>query len=175
MIKSMTGYGIVQGRVGGRRVVVETKSVNHKFCEVNLRLSQRFSILEGKIAEAAKSVFSRGRIDILIKEEAVQPGEGTVRIDLAKMKDYHKALKGAAQALKLSTDLSLDTLLALPDVVITEEAIDVESLWRELEGLLKKSFAALEKMRQKEGVGIAAFFKDETKVLSQEVETVEKS
>ncbi len=174
MIKSMTGYGIVQGKVGGRRVVIETKSVNHKFCEVNLRLSQRFSVLEGKIAEAAKSFFSRGRIDILVKEEAVQPGEGQVRIDLARLKDYHKALKAAAQALKLPGDLRLETLLTLPDVVITEEPVDLESLWKQLEVLLKKSFVALEKMRQKEGLAIAKFFRDELQALSGEVRAVEK-
>lgn len=173
MIKSMTGYGIVQGKVGSRRVVVETKSVNHKFCEVNLRLSQRFSVLEGKIAEAAKSFFSRGRIDILLKEEAVQPGEGQVRLDLTRLKAYHKSLKAAAQALKLPGDLRLETLLTLPDVVITEEAVDLESLWKQLEGLLKKSFVALEKMRQKEGVAIAQFFRDELKILSAEVRAIE--
>ncbi len=174
MIKSMTGYGIVQGKVGGRRVVIETKSVNHKFCEVNLRLSQRFSVLEGKIAEAAKSFFSRGRIDILVKEEAVQPGEGSVRIDVARLKDYHKGLKAAAQALKLPGDIRLETLLTLPEVLITEEPVDLESLWRQLESLLKKSFIALEKMRQKEGLAIAKFFRDELQSLSGEVRAVEK-
>jgi len=174
MIKSMTGYGIVQGKVGGRRVVIETKSVNHKFCEVNLRLSQRFSVLEGKIAEAAKSFFSRGRIDILVKEEAVQPGEGNARIDLDRLKAYHKSLKGAAQALKLPGDIRLETLITLPDVLITEEPLDLESLWRQLESLLQKSFVALEKMRQKEGLAIAKFFRDELKFLSGEVQAVEK-
>ncbi|MDL1871073.1 YicC family protein [Deltaproteobacteria bacterium PRO3] len=174
MIKSMTGYGIVQGKVGGRRVVIETKSVNHKFCEVNLRLSQRFSVLEGKIAEAAKSFFSRGRIDILVKEEAIQPGEGNARIDLDRLKAYHKSLKAAAQALKLPGDLRLEALINLPDVLITEEPLDLESLWRQLESLLRKSFVALEKMRQKEGLAIAKFFRDELKFLSGEVQAVEK-
>lgn len=174
MIKSMTGYGLVQGKVGDRRVVVETKSVNHKFCEVNLRLSQRFSVLEGKIAESAKSFFSRGRIDILIKEESVQPGESHVRIDLARLKNYQKELKSAAKVLKISDEVSLQTLLTLPDVLITEEPVDLESLWRQLESLLKKSFVALEKMREKEGLAIAKFFHDELKSLSSEVKAVEK-
>ena len=174
MIKSMTGYGIVQGKVGERRIVVETKSVNHKFCEVNLRLSQRYSVLEGKIAEAAKGFFSRGRIDILIKEEAAQPGAGKVRIDLARLKEFHKVLKEAAQALKMPGDLRLETLLTLPDVLLTEEPLDLESLWKQLEALLQKSFIALEKMREKEGLGIAQFFKNELKTLSAEVREVEK-
>src|SRR5262249_50441505 len=147
MIKSMTGYGIVQGKAGARRVVVETKSVNHKFCEVNLRLSPRFSVLEGKIAEAAKSFFSRGRSDILNKEESFLPREEAARIDLKKLKDYHQVLKKAARDLKISSEIRLDTLLALPQVVLAEEELDLESLWKDLHPLLKRSFEALEKMR----------------------------
>ncbi|MFO1462354.1 MAG: YicC/YloC family endoribonuclease [bacterium] len=174
MIKSMTGYGLVQGKVGPRRVVVETKSVNHKFCEVNLRLSQRYSVLEGKIAESAKAFFSRGRIDILVREEAGQIGEGAARIDVEKLKHYHKALKSAAQSLKLPTDLRIESLLALPEVVISEEALDLDKLWRDLEALLQKSFVALEKMRAKEGIAIAEFFKREIQELSREVQAIEK-
>ncbi len=174
MIKSMTGYGLVQGKVGERRVVVETKSVNHKFCEVNLRLSQRFSVLEGKIAEAAKAFFSRGRIDILVREEAGQTGEGASRIDAAKLKQYHQQLKTVAKALKAPSDFRIESFLVLPDIVVSEEAIDLDKMWRDLEALLKKSFIALEKMRGKEGLGIAQFFKEQISELSREVTGVEK-
>jgi len=174
MIKSMTGYGLVQGKVGERRVVVETKSVNHKFCEVNLRLSQRFSVLEGKIAEAAKAFFSRGRIDILVREEAGQAGEGSSRIDAARLKQYHQQLKSVAKSLKAPTDFRLESFLVLPDIVVPEEALDLDRLWRDLEALLKKSFVSLEKMRAKEGQAIAQFFKGQVAELSREVAGVEK-
>ena len=172
MIKSMTGYGIAQGKVGDRRVVVETKSVNHKFCEVNLRLSPRFSFLEGKISEAAKIYFSRGRIDILVKEEPGAVREAPARVDLAKLKAYHKTLKEAAKSLKIGEDVSLNVLLTLPDVVITDEEEDLEKIWKQLDVLLKKSFIALEKMREREGEGILRFLKSEIGVLDREVKAV---
>lgn len=172
MIKSMTGYGIAQGKVADRRVVVETKSVNHKFCEVNLRLSPRFSFLEGKISEAAKAYFSRGRIDILVKEEPGAVRDAPARVDLVKLKAYHKVLKEAAKALKISDEVGLDVLLTLPEVVVTDEEEDLEKTWKQLDGLLKKSFGALEKMREHEGEGILTFLKSEIAVLDREVKGV---
>ncbi|HKX11698.1 MAG TPA: YicC/YloC family endoribonuclease [bacterium] len=172
MIKSMTGYGIAQGKVADRRVVVETKSVNHKFCEVNLRLSPRFSFLEGKIAEAAKLFFSRGRIDILVKEEPGAVREVPARVDLAKLKAYHKTLKDAAKSLKIGDEVGLNVLLTLPDVVITDEEEDIEKIWKQIDALLKKSFAALEKMREREGEGILRFLKSEIGILDREVKAI---
>lgn len=172
MIKSMTGYGIAQGKVADRRVVVETKSVNHKFCEVNLRLSPRFSFLEGKISEAAKAYFSRGRIDILVKEEPGAVRDAPARIDLVKLKAYHKVLKDAAKSLKIDDAVDLSVLLGLPEVVVTDEEEDLEKTWKQLEGLLKKSFGALEKMREHEGEGILAFLKSEIGMLDREVKAV---
>lgn len=172
MIKSMTGYGIAQGKVADRRVVVETKSVNHKFCEVNLRLSPRFSFLEGKISEAAKLFFSRGRIDILVKEEPGSVREVPARVDLSKLKAYHKTLKDAAKSLKIDGEVGLNVLLTLPDVVITDEEEDIEKIWKQLEVLLKKSFGALERMREREGEGILRFLKSEIGILDREVKSI---
>jgi len=174
MLKSMTGFGVVQGKVSGKRVVVETKSVNHKFCEVNLRLSQRYSPLEGRIVEFTKSFFTRGRIDILLREEPHQASVGIARIDLAKLKAYQKTLKSAARALKLKEEPSLSTLLGLPEVVVTEEIDDLGKIWEEVHTLLKESFVSLEKMRKKEGAGLTEFLQEQLRDLGREAQKIEK-
>ncbi|HCU24795.1 MAG TPA: YicC family protein [Deltaproteobacteria bacterium] len=173
MIKSMTGYGFVQGRLGRRRVVAETKSVNHKFCEVNLRLAPSYLVFEGKIAELAKSFFSRGRIDILLKEESPAGRESASRIDFKKLREYYETLRKAAQKLKIPGELDINTLVTLPQVLVPEEEEDLDSLWEQVAAMLRKSFTALEKMRQREGAAIGRFFKDELKILAEAVDTVE--
>jgi uncharacterized protein (TIGR00255 family) len=174
MLKSMTGYGMAQGKVAAKRVIVEAKSVNHKFCEINLRLAPRYSILEGKIVEFGKSYFSRGRIDILVKEEFHGSSTAAAKIDLNKLKAYHRALKSAAKALKIQEDVRLDTLLDLPQVLIIEEDEDPETLWKQLRPLLKTAFLSLEKMKIREGDGIEEFFKHSLELLRKEVISIEK-
>ena len=46
MIKSMTGYGRVETLLDGRNIVVEAKSVNHRFLEISLRTPSALFPLE---------------------------------------------------------------------------------------------------------------------------------
>ena len=42
MLRSMTGYGRGEATIGGRRIVFEIKSVNHKFFEFNSRITRGY-------------------------------------------------------------------------------------------------------------------------------------
>jgi len=174
MLKSMTGYGVVQGKVGTKHVVVETKSVNHKFCEVNLRLSQRYVPLEGRIIEYTKSFFSRGRIDVLVRDEPHPSDLGLAKIDLKRLGGYYDTLKKAAAKLKIKDDIAMSTLLALPDVIVTHEEEALEKTWTALKPLLKVSYESLEKMRQKEGGSLTKFLKTQLELLEGESQWIEK-
>ncbi len=174
MLKSRTGYGVVQGKVGSKHVVVESKSVNHKFCEVNLRLSTRYAPLEGRIIEYTKTFFSRGRIDVLIRDEPHSSDLGLAKIDLKKLEAYHQTLKKAAKQLKLRDDIGISTLLTLPEVVVVQEEEDLEKTWTSLKPLLKTSFEGLEKMRKKEGASTAGFLLEQTEILQKEIAWIEK-
>jgi TIGR00255 family protein len=173
MLKSMTGYGVVQGKLGSRRVAIETKSVNHKFCEINLRLSPRYTFLEGKIAEFTKSRFNRGRIDVLIKEESPNAPKGPVKVDMERLKGFYQDLKKAAKVLKIPGEITLSSLLNLPQVLLTEEEEDLEAIWKELQPLLKASFVSLEKMRVREGQGISRFFTQHLAQFAKEIQAIE--
>lgn len=172
MLQSMTGYGSAQGSIGPRRLVVETRSVNHKFCEVNLRLPPRYAVLEGRITDFTRQFFSRGRFDIFIKDYALEV-ETTVKINEAKLRAYDKALRKAAKALALKPDISLELLLSLPHVFVSEEEAGGEKYWRPLQAVLKASFISLEKMRQQEGQATATFLKKQLDGLSKEVKVIQ--
>lgn len=49
MVKSMTGYGRCEETVGGRRITVELKSVNHKYFEFSPRVTRGYGFLEDKL------------------------------------------------------------------------------------------------------------------------------
>lgn len=173
MVKSMTGYSVVQGKVGPRRLTVETKSVNHKYCEVNPRIPPRLSPLEGKILEFTKSFFHRGRIDVHLREEAWEGSALPARIEMGSIKAYHRELKKVAKALGISAEVKLDTLLNLPHVVVSQEEGNIERLWRQLKVLLGKAFEAVEKMRAKEGKTIDSFLRKQLDYLNRQVKTIE--
>ena len=47
MIRSMTGFGAADGVVGGGRVSVEVRSVNHRFFSPSIKLPSLLSRWEG--------------------------------------------------------------------------------------------------------------------------------
>ena len=49
MLKSMTGYGRGEGIVETRHIVFELKSVNHKFFEINPRVTRGYQFLEDRL------------------------------------------------------------------------------------------------------------------------------
>lgn len=174
MLQSMTGYGSAKGKIDNRLVLIEVKSVNHKFCEISLRASQKYSVLDGRILELAKSFFSRGRIEISIKEYVQETGSSEAKIDLSKLRSYHRTLKKAARLLKINDDISMDTLIHLPNVLKIEEEEDVEKFWLRLSPLLKNSFVSLEKMRKKEGAATGRFLTSQLEKLKTETAWIKK-
>lgn len=175
MLKSMTGYGSAMGPVGNHRLSVEVKSVNHKYCEVNFRISSAYASLESRVVELAKNFFKRGRIDVFVRGN-YQNGLGApLHLDLKKIKSFHGELLKASKELKISSNIDLNTLLAFPQMVLVEEEEDLHRFWTGLEELLKKAFLNLEKMRRREGKGILTFLKGQLQLLAKEVRWIEKA
>src|SRR3989338_9466877 len=66
---SMTGFGSARGKIGRSHFVVEARSVNHRYCEVNLRFPSRFGSLEPEVSRRIRHLFSRGKFDLFLREE----------------------------------------------------------------------------------------------------------
>jgi len=173
MIKSMTGYGMARGKVGSRSIVVEAKSVNHKFCEISPHIPSRFSGLETRIIDFTRTFFKRGRVDVYVRDEPSPDAHDSVKIDIPLLKAYYKELKRAAKALKLSSEINLETLLTFPQVVLTDEVEDLEKAWRKIKSLMKAACESLQKMRAREGAAIGRFFDQQLGVLLKESKAIE--
>lgn len=60
MIKSMTGFGRGEHSDGKRAVTVEIKSVNHRYCDISIRMPRRYMFAEEAIKKAIKKHVTRG-------------------------------------------------------------------------------------------------------------------
>ena len=49
MIKSMTGYGRAESDAEGRGILVEIKSVNHRYFEFSSRTTRGYNFLDEKL------------------------------------------------------------------------------------------------------------------------------
>ena len=78
MIRSMTGYGRYEAENEESRLVVEIKSVNHRYCDISIRLPKNLNPFENIIRKQLKDRISRGKIDVFVTYEKVSKAEGSI-------------------------------------------------------------------------------------------------
>jgi len=154
MISSMTGYGRAESLDDEKKVVVEMKSLNHRYLEVSLRLPNLFLPLEMEIKRKVGEHFFRGRIDVSIKMDHDNWTENGARytLNLPLLKNYHCLLEEMKKELNLAEEISLGMLSRFKEVFIPVETVpDLQACWAKVEPIFNEALANLRDMRKKEG------------------------
>lgn len=173
-MKSMTGYGTGEFKGKYKQFSFEVKTVNHRFCEVNLRLPPRFYHFEGELTEFTKKHFKRGRIDIFIRESGSN-NRGRVRIDESQLEHYLKVMQKFNKKLKSKETPRLEYLLNLPHVVILEDnEEDLKVLLNHFKKTLSTVFEKVEKMREKEGGGVRKDLEFRLDLIKNHIQIIEQ-
>ncbi|NBD14312.1 MULTISPECIES: YicC/YloC family endoribonuclease [Corallococcus] len=173
MLKSMTGFGSGRARVGDEEVSVEARSLNHKFCEVKVRLPRELSALEPALVKQVKDRLARGSVEILVRRQAATISGNVPTVDVALAREYARAFREVADALGQAVDLAWSQVASQPGVIrLEEKGVDVESATQATQTALQQALAALEAMRNTEGESIHADLDARMKLIegwSQEV------
>ncbi|MEK8131943.1 YicC/YloC family endoribonuclease [Paenibacillus filicis] len=153
MVTSMTGFGQAERALAGFRLQIDLKSVNHRYCEVAVRLPREFARYESSVKQAVQQRVKRGRVDVFVTVER-DPGEAPVpEIDWALAGSYREAADSLRTQLSLPGELTLRDLLSLPGIVTFRDKLDAanESLEAELVACASEAAAGLAAMREREG------------------------
>ncbi len=157
MIKSMTGFGAAEAVAGPSRHAIEVRSVNHRFCEVLVRLPRDLAPFEERVKAAVQGRVLRGRVEVAIIREEQGKRTRTAKADLDLAGAYVKAINDLKQALSISGPFDLSMLLSLPDLIrIEEQKDDLDALWPALAGGLEAAMDRLVAMRETEGARLEA-------------------
>ena len=155
-MKSMTGYGRGTCEVAGRRLVVELRSVNHRFLELKLRLPWSDASLEAHVTQAIRARLGRGAVTVSVRDEG-GGAAAAVRADVGLARQVYDALSEIRGALGLEEPVSLALVAAQPGVLTVGEAVaDPEALWRALEPGLGDALDGLVASRAREGAALKA-------------------
>jgi uncharacterized protein (TIGR00255 family) len=154
MITSMTGFGRTSGPLSERYfVAVTTKSVNHRFLEVSVRLPEFFWELEPMVRALASEAISRGKVDISVRVQRTQQPEYSVRVNTQIANAVVPQLRSMSEELGLGSTFSGSDLMRIPDL-LQVEAVEGEIRDEEREALarvVRDAFAQMTGMRRLEG------------------------
>ena len=155
MLKSMTGFGSGRARVGDEEVSVEARSLNHKFCEVKVRLPRELSAMEPALVKLVKDRLARGSVEVLVRRQAATVSGNVPTVDVALAREYARAFREVATALGLSAEVAWSQVANQPGVIrLEEKGVDVESATQATQAALQQALSALETMRNTEGESI---------------------
>jgi uncharacterized protein (TIGR00255 family) len=155
MIKSMTGYGRVEAICDGRNIVVEAKSVNHRFLEIALRMPAALYPLEMEYKKKIGERFKRGRIDVSIRLEGDGAEPSKVNLNLEIARDYFDVLTRLKNEFNLQEPIGLKTFISFRDIFTppVETQLNGDFL-NSVEKTLQEALSMLVNMRQDEGIAL---------------------
>ena len=152
MIKSMTGYGRYETVTDEYCIAVEIKSVNHRYCDLNIKLPKKFNEIENTLRMMMKEIAERGKVDVYVSYEDYA-GKGThVHYHPQIAKEYVKVAAQVAEEFELHNSLSAERLLGFADVIsLEEESNDLESVFPIVTQTLQKAGEQFIASREREG------------------------
>lgn len=168
----MTGYGSASGRLGGKKIDIEIRSLNSKQQDINLRMPFFYNKAEPGIRSVIAELLDRGKIDISINvANAKDGGVATLNKELAK--HYYNELKSFAKEINEKNTPFMPLLSRFPDIFKVEETVKEA----EVEGLVvlvKKAAQSVAKFRIAEGKELVKDIEKNLSSIEKKVAEIEK-
>lgn len=151
-IISMTGYGKGEYNDGKRCITAEIKTINNRYCDMNIKTPRHLRFFEDNIRKILKNSIQRGRIDVYLNIDYISETDTVIVPNLYLAKQYKQAIDEIQKELELDSTASIDTIIKFQDVLISkEDKTDEEELRICLESSVKNAVDNLITMRLKEG------------------------
>jgi uncharacterized protein (TIGR00255 family) len=154
----MTGYGRAQKLLNGRDILVEIRSVNHRYYEYSSRIPRAYAYIDDKLKTLLKSGISRGKVEVSVTINNIESRDTEIAINKAVAEGYVNALRTLNAELGidgkpwLEDDIKLSKLLKLPDVFCIQKTPDnEEEIWADVSVVAAEALEKFVAMREAEG------------------------
>ena len=152
MLKSMTGFGRSEIANERQKITVEMKAVNHRYCDLNIKMPKKLSIFEAAIRNLLKKYIKRGKVDVFITYEDYTENHMVLRYNEELAAQYVSVLNKMGEQFGIENDVRVSSLSRYPDVLTLEEqSVDEDELWSVLEGVLQNASEQFVQTRLAEG------------------------
>lgn len=153
MIKSMTGYGRYEIEEKERKVNVEISTVNHRYCDLSIRMPKALTHLEDEIRKCIKQFIARGKVEVSIYITSMSADDVEVVVNEPACTAYIEALRKIGTKLGLNDNIGMAEVMRLNDVItIQKKQTDLEVIWPMIDQALRQALTQLVAMREKEGM-----------------------
>ena len=171
----MTGFGrdSIQNDQSG--YIIEIKSVNHRYLDLNIKMPRNLVALEDRIRKYIQKYITRGKVDIFLTQSNYCREDIKTYINTGLADSYYKCLTALKDRYNLDDPISLDLLAKFPDIIyIDQSEEDIEAIWTLISTILKNAIDNLITMRYNEGSKLADSLKERCSYIKSLVDDIEK-
>lgn len=175
MIHSMTGFGSARAEAPNLSVLVEIKSVNHRYLDVHIKLSGEYQNFENVIRQKVSAAFKRGRLDAFAR---VDYRRENIKLDVNHnlIRAYVQMMSELKAAHPIQGDLTLEMITRLPGLVTVStsdlSSQEVEIIGQKLGEATDAAVAQLKQMRIAEGQSLVADIDRRIANIGRHLETI---
>jgi uncharacterized protein (TIGR00255 family) len=156
MVKSMTGFGRGEYSDGKRSVTAEIKSVNHRYCEISVKLPRRYAFVEEYAKAVAKEYIRRGKAEISFSVDHITETDARIHLNITAAEQYLANLRELKSHLELDGDIDLRLLASMPDIMKQTPDIENEKeISAAFETALRQALRRFDDMRLTEGAALS--------------------
>ncbi len=152
---SMTSFGRGEAVSGNTTWTTEIRSVNHRYCDMNIKIPRRYTILEEKIKKELLTFFTRGRIDVMITYSGEDADITPLKANLPLAGEYYRCLKQVQEEFNLDSGPDLTMFSTIKDLITPmDQEEDLDLVWKSIRTSLVDATTGSLLMRQNEGTAL---------------------
>ncbi len=170
----MTGYGVGRVKRENGECLIEIKSLNNKYCDINIKNNFQSLEIEQKIEKLIKDRVLRGKVNILVKVENYGLSEEKIILNEDVADSSYKNLKALKEKYKLKDEISIDSMLKFRDIFTIVKEEETAKMWPLIEKTLNLALDSLLKMREKEGKALVTDIRKRVKKIQKLIDKIEK-
>lgn len=174
MLKSMTGFGRNEIAQVDRKITVEMKAVNHRYCEISIKMPKKLSFFEAGIRNVLKQYVGRGKVDVFINYEDYTENNVCVKYNAELAREYLGYLNQMSKDFGIENDIRVSALSRFAEVfTLEEQTIDENELWELVEEAVRGAASRFVETRIAEGEHLKKDINDKLDGLLKLVEFIE--
>ena len=159
MIRSMTAFSRQEASSDLGDLILELRTVNHRYLDISLRLPEEVRQLEPLLREQIAARLGRGKLECNLRFSSAEAGQTELVVDDARVKQIAHACRHIDSFLYSPAPISSLDVLRMPGVV-QSQALDPEQLKTMVSELLTRALDELLAVREREGEKLAQMIRE---------------
>ncbi len=120
MTHSMTAFANSDTDFENLTISCELRSVNHRYCDISLKIPERFRFAEAEIRSAIGEKLKRGKIECTLSYKKHLHSQHTINVDMQAVQALLATTQAIEQQMQQTTPFSALEVLAFPGIQVDQ-------------------------------------------------------